>query len=247
MFCGAELTEGKKMEVATTQEIETVAETQTFEASEAEVPVEETDIRKLVDQLASLHGWRLKLIDMLFSRETRPDIFTDLYEEYSQRLTAINSKRLGELKSTQEKVDNVTVKLEQLKIRHEVGEIPDKQYITSKLELDRELSRLRPKVNLLQNPFRVRLADLPSFEASMVDKVERVQRDAQSLGLDKQINSRVVKDLNETLEVVRILLEEHKKIKKQMDKLEVKYKIGELKEEEYTSQKQRLERELELD
>lgn len=220
--------------------------TATMEAAKPEVPTEDTDIRKLVDQLASFHSWRLKLLDMLFNRETRPDVFVDLYAEYSRRLDTLNSKRLEELKATQEKVDNMTVKLEQLKIRHEVGEIPDKGYITSKLELDRELSRLRPRVNILQNPFRVRLGDLPSFEASIVEKVEKVQRDSQTLGLDKQTNNRLVKDLDETLEVIRILLEEHKKIKKQMDKLEVKYKIGELKEEEYSSQKQRVERELEL-
>jgi len=67
------------------------------------------------------------------------------------------------------------------------------------------------------------------------------------LGIDKQTTSKVAKDLSEQLDSIKRLLEEQKKIQKQIEKLEVKFKIGELREEDYTAQKQRLEKELNLE
>jgi len=42
------------------------------------------------------------------------------------------------------------------------------------------------------------------------------------------------------------LLELHKKLKKELDKLELRYKIGELTEEEYQAAKQKIERQMQL-
>lgn len=212
---------------------------------EAQVPTEEIEARKLVEQLSSLHSWRDKLTDMLLRGAIKPDVFVPIYDEYSHKIDSLNSKRLEGLQVSKQKQGNINAKIGQLKTKRELCEISDRQYIVSKLELGKELSRLRPRINLLQNSFGVRLADVPGLEVWIQNKIEVVQRDWQKLGLDKQVGDRVVEDLNESLEAARILLEEHKKIKKQIDKLEVRYKVGELKEEEYMSQKERLRKEWE--
>ncbi|MEM2083803.1 MAG: hypothetical protein QXV10_04750 [Nitrososphaerota archaeon] len=258
MFCGAELP--KKIE-ETPKKVEEKIEIEKplieEEAKEEEtptmlpplipteaVPLEEVDVQKLIDQLASIHNWRLKLVDIFLNNEARADIFLELFNEYQTKLEKLEEKRIKELKNVEEELKNLTMKLDELKIRHEVGEIRDKDYITMKLELDREISRLKPKKSILQNPFKVKLADIPQFEATLVEKIEKFQKDAPALGLEKQKMNKILKELSETLENVRSLMEEYRKIKRQMEKIEIKYKIGEIKEEEYKSQKQKFEREL---
>ncbi len=264
MFCGAELPKKIEEEVEKSFiEKEEEAKEEKIEKEEKEefpkeeiatappplipteiAPPEEIDIQKLIDQLSLIHSWRLKLIDLFLNKESRPDIFLELFEEYQTKLEKLEEKRIKELKNVEEELKSLTMKLDELKIRHEVGEIKDRDYITIKLELDRELSRLKPKRSILQNPFKIRLADIPQFEASFVEKIEKFQKDAPSLGLEKQKINKILKELNETLENVRSLMEEYKKIKRQMEKIEIKYKIGEIKEEEFKSQKQKFEREL---
>ncbi|MEM3406877.1 MAG: hypothetical protein QXY18_02760 [Nitrososphaerota archaeon] len=258
MFCGAELPKKieetpKKVEEKT--EIEKPLIEEEVKEEEAPtmlpplipteaIPLEEVDVQKLIDQLASIHNWRLKLVDIFLNNEARADIFLELFNEYQTKLEKLEEKRIKELKNVEEELKNLTMKLDELKIRHEVGEIRDKDYITMKLELDREISRLKPKKNILQNPFKVKLADIPQFEATLVEKIEKFQKDAPALGLEKQKMNKILKELSETLENVRSLMEEYRKIKRQMEKIEIKYKIGEIKEEEYKSQKQKFEREL---
>jgi len=252
MFCGGELpkeeVEAAPPEVApAVPEAKEAAPASVVPEVAAEKPFEEADIQRLIDQLAFLNTWRFKLVDMVLTHETRADVFTELYLEYLGRKENLEQKRLEELGKTSDKVKELSMQLEQLKIRHEVGEIPDKQYITSKLETDRMLSKQKPRLMLLQNPFKIKPADLSEFQSSIVDKIEKFEKEAPSLGVDKQTTSKVVKDLSEQLDSIKRLLEEQKKIQKQIEKLEVKFKIGELREEDYTAQKQRLEKELSLE
>lgn len=256
MFCGAELPKKIEEEVEKTS-IEKEEEAKEEEIEKEEItkapppliptevaPPEEIDIQKLIDQLALIHNWRLKLIDLFLNKESRPDIFLELFDEYQTKLEKLEERRIKELKNVEEELKNLTMKLDELKIRHEVGEIKDRDYITIKLELDREVSRLKPRRSILQNPFKMKLADIPQFEASFLEKIEKFQKDAPALGLEKQKINKILKELNETLENVRSLMEEYRKIKRQMEKIEIKYKIGEIKEEEFKSQKQKFEREL---
>ena len=256
MFCGGELPKEEvtkeEEEVAAPEAELTVAEEKEAAAAPtaevpAEKPVEEADIQRLIDQLALLNSWRFRLADMVLTRETRADVFTELYLEYLGRKENLEQRRMEELARTSDRVKELSMQLEQLKIRHEVGEVPDKQYITSKLEIDKELSKLKPRLMLLQNPFKIKPADLSEFQSSIVDKIEKFEKEAPSLGVDKQTTSKVVKDLSEQLDSIKKLLEEQKKVKKQIEKLDVKFKIGELREEDYKAQKQRLERELNLE
>lgn len=252
MFCGGELPKEEVEEAApeaapTIPEAKEAAAAPTAPEVPVEKPVEEANIQRLIDQLALLNSWRFKLVGMVLTHETRADVFTELYLEYLGRKENLEQKRLEELAKTSDRVKELSMQLEQLKIRHEVGEVPDKQYITSKLEIDKELSKRKPRLMLLQNPFKIKPADLSEFESSIVDKIEKLDKDAPSLGIDKQTTSKVVKDLNEQLDSIKKLLEEQKKIKKQIEKLDVKFKIGELREEDYKAQKQRLERELSLE
>jgi len=158
----------------------------------------------------------------------------------------VNEKRVQMLKEIEEKINELTVKLENLKIRHEVGEVPDRQYITEKLNIDRELSRLKPKMNILHNAFNVKIAEVPKFEAKIRELKEEVSEKGPSLGLKNEEIEMIISDLEEILENIQSLIEVHKRLTKELEKVELRYKVGELTSEEYETMKQKIQRQMEM-
>jgi len=241
IYCGYTLEQPEKQVAVPT--VPAPAGTAQLETLPAEEGVEE---RKLADQIASVYSWWIKLMDLVINKESPPDVFAEIYNEYHTRIAALNDKRLSEVKKTEERIDELSARLEQMRVRHEIGEIPDRQYITQKLEIDREIGRLRPKLAVLQNPFNMRLSELPDFQAGLMDRLERFKKDGADLGVEQETREIIIRDLEYALETLDVLLQQHRKLKRELDKLEIRYKIGELKQDEYLSRKQKLEREMEF-
>ena len=216
-------------------------------APEMRIPPQEvSEERKIVEQLANVYNWRNKLLELFLSGEASPEVFIEVYKEYRSRIQAVNSKRLEMIKNLEEKISELTTRLEQLKIRHEVGEIPDRQYITEKLSIDRELSRLKPRLNILHNAFDVKLSDLPDYEAKLREFRDKISSEGTSMGLSREDVDMVVSDMNEMLDSLKDLLELHRKLKRELEKVELRYRVGELTDEEYQALKQKIERQMEI-
>ena len=252
-YCGkplnlpdVESSEGGEEESKKTEEkivIEKVSE----EVLERKPPVQEiSEERKIVEQLANVYNWRNRLLELFLNSEASAEVFIDIYKEYRNRIKAVNSKRLEMIKSLEDRISELNSKLEQLKIRHEIGEVPDKQYITEKLSIDRELSKIKPRLNILHNAFDVKLVDLPEYEAKIREFRDRISSEGTSKGLSDEDVNMIVSDLDETLESLKDLLELHKKLKRELEKIELRYKVGELTEEEYLAAKQKIERQMEI-
>jgi len=208
-----------------------------------DVAVEE---KRLVDQLSSVYSWYFRLIDLFLEREADLEVFKELFNEYRTRLKNLNERREAEINKIEEKINNLNAQLDKLRVKHEIGEIPDRQYITQKLEMDREIGRLRPKLMFLRNPFNIRLGDLPAFKSQVEERLNRVKNNGRELGLTDDIINQIEEDNTAVLKVIEVLMEQHHKIRKELNKLELRYKIGELKQSEYLSLKQKLERQLEM-
>ena len=208
-----------------------------------DVAVEE---KRLVDQLSSVYSWYFRLIDLFLEREADLEVFKELFNEYRTRLKNLNERREAEINKIEEKINNLNAQLEKLRVKHEIGEIPDRQYITQKLEMDREIGRLRPKLMFLRNPFNIRLGDLPAFKSQVEERLNRVKNNGRDLGLTDDIIRQIEEDNTAVLKVIEVLMEQHHKVRKELNKLELRYKIGELKQSEYLSLKQKLERQLEM-
>ena len=202
--------------------------------------------RKIVEQLANVYNWRNSLLELFLNGEASAEVFVDIYKEYRNRIKAVNSKRLEMIRSLEDRISELNSKLEQLKIRHEIGEIPDKQYITEKLSIDRELSKIKPRLNILHNAFNVKLADLPEYEARIREFRDRISSEGVSRGLSEEDVNMIVSDLDETLESLKDLLELHRKLKRELEKIELRYRVGELTEEEYLAAKQKIQRQMEI-
>jgi len=246
-FCGKPLNLEEVEEVKEETEPQQESQAGKSEESFERYPLQEvSEERKIVEQLANFFNWRHKLIELFLNGEATPDVFVEIYKEYRSRIQAINAKRMELIKSLEQRMNELNTRLEQLKIRHEVGEISDRQYITDKLAIDRELSKIKPKLNMLHNAFDVKLADIPSYEEKLRKFRDEISERGKSLGLSEEDVEMIVGDLEETLDSLKDLLELHKKLKKELDKLELRYRIGELTEEEYQAAKQKIERQMQL-
>ena len=208
-----------------------------------EAPVEE---KRLVDQLANMYTWWFRLVDLFLNREADADIFTELHKEYKSRMDALNQKREDEIRRVEERINELNRNLEKLKVEHEIGKVPDRVYITQKLEIDREMSRLRPKLGVLQNPFGLKLGDLPNFKSQLEERLNKIRSGLAEFGLPRDVGDELVSEMERALKMLEVLMSHHRKISRELEKLEIRYKIGELKQSEYLSQKQKLERQLEL-
>jgi len=242
---------GKPLNAEESKPDEAASETKSQEREEVEAelkvpPHEVSEERKIVEQLANVYNWRNKLLEIFLEGEASPEVFIDVYKEYRSRAQAVNAKRLEMIRTIEEKIAELTTRLEQLKIRHEVGEVPDRQYITEKLSIDRELSRLRPRLNILHNAFDVKLAELPDYEAKIREFRDKIASEGTSRGLSQEDVELIVSDMNEVLDSLKDLLELHKKLRRELEKVELRYKVGELTEDEYRAMKQKIERQMEI-
>ncbi|MEM1976587.1 MAG: hypothetical protein QW624_01430 [Nitrososphaerota archaeon] len=246
-FCGRPLME-EKPEEEIVSEIESHVEKVKQEISEEveKKPHEISEERKIVEQLANYLNWRHRLIDLFLNGEASAEIFIDLYREYQGKIKSINSRRLELISSLEQKLHELTTRLEQLKVRHEIGEISDKQYITEKLAIDREISKIRPRIDVLRNFLDTKLSEIPAYEERIKSLKERILEKGASLGLSDEDVGMITSDLDETLDALKDLLKQYEKLKKELDKIELRYKIGELSDEEYQAAKQKIERQMQL-
>ncbi len=228
------------------QQAQQAQPTPVVQAQEPAVAEEVAEERKLVEQLSKLHTWSLKLVDIFTEGEVPLNVFTDLYDEYRSRITTLDQKRMEMVSRISERIQELTQRAESLKIRHEVNEISDRDYIRQKIEIDKELSRLRPKLSILENPLEIRLADIPAFTEGLSKRIENLRAKGDAIGLSQKRVEEIIKDMQALLDACQGLVQQHAKIQHEIKKLETRYKIGELKQDEYLAQRQRLERQLEL-
>ena len=242
-FCGKPLDSDEASMNESSEEAQ--RENQSREEVEKQIP-EISEERKLVEQLSNYLNWRHKLIEVFLNGEASSEVFLEVYKEYRAKIQSINSRRTEMINSLQQRLNELTTRLEQLKVRHEIGEVSDKQYITEKLSIDREVSKIKPKLNILHNFFDVKLADIPSYEERLKNLKDQVAEKGKSMGLSEEDVNMILEDLDQTLGSLKDLLELHKKLKKELDKIELRYRIGELTEEEYQAAKQKVERQMQL-
>jgi len=123
-FCGKPLNLEEVEEVSQdSQSSEEPQAERPDEAVERYSPQEISEERKIVEQLANFYNWRHKLIELFLNGEASPDVFMEVYKEYRSRIQSVNAKRMELMNSLEQRMNELNTRLEQLKIRHEVGEI----------------------------------------------------------------------------------------------------------------------------
>jgi len=142
--------------------------------------------RRVVEQLSKLYNWQIKLINLFLEGESTPEIFVEIYSDYESRIKALNEKRLEMIGRYEARMKELTQRLETLKLRHEVSEISQREYIRQKIEIDNELSKLKPKLAVLQNPIEIKIGEIPKFREEILRLIESVKTKGPQLNLPQE-------------------------------------------------------------
>jgi hypothetical protein len=237
----------KPLEVGPQQAVETAMlpepESEAVEVREtAPMVVAEKD---LMEQLSSLYTWFFRLVDLFLEGEADPEAFSELVGEYGARIKEVGGRLDAKVLEAEERVASLNAELNSLRVRREAGEITDKQYVLRKIEIEKGFEELGRRLTYLRNPFGIRLASLPSFKAQVEERLRRVEEEGGRLGLSEEAIGQVREVSNRVLDAISFLEEQHRRVMREISKLEIRRKTGEISQSEYQSLKQRLERRLE--
>jgi ribosomal protein L32 len=237
----------KPLEAGPQQAVETAMlpepESEAVEVREtAPMVVAEKD---LMEQLSSLYTWFFRLVDLFLEGEADPEAFSELVGEYGARIKEVGGRFDAKVLEAEERVASLNAELNSLRVRREAGEITDKQYVLRKIEIEKGFEELGRRLTYLRNPFGIRLASLPSFKAQVEERLRRVEEEGGRLGLSEEAIGQVREVSNRVLDAISFLEEQHRRVMREISKLEIRRKTGEISQSEYQSLKQRLERRLE--
>jgi ribosomal protein L32 len=201
--------------------------------------------KDLMEQLFSLYTWFFRLVDLFLEGEADPEAFSELVGEYSARIKEVGGRLDAKVLEAEERIASLNAELNSLRVRREAGELTDKQYVLCKIEIEKGLEELGRRLTYLRNPFGIRLASLPSFKAQVEERLRRVEEEGGRLGLSEEAIGQVREVSNRVLDAISFLEEQHRRVMREISKLEIRRKTGEITQSEYQSLKQRLERRLE--
>jgi len=208
-------------------------------------PAVVTAEKDLMEQLSSLYTWFFRLVDLFLEGEADPEAFSELVGEYSARVKDVGGRLDAKVLEAEERIASLNAELNSLRVRREAGEVTDKQYVLRKIEIEKGLEELGRRLTYLRNPFGIRLASLPSFKAQVDERLRKVEEEGGRLGLNEEAIAQVREVSNRLLTAISFLEEQHRRVMRELGKLEIRRKTGEISQSEYQSLKQRLEKRLE--
>lgn len=109
--------------------------------------------------LANYIIWRSKLIWLLDEGRVSEEVFKRIYSDYTSKINEIITKR-GKLTGIVEKSEVLSKlkeaknRLDELRIRHELGEIPDREYLSEYTNVKAELSALESEATKIEFQYR---------------------------------------------------------------------------------------------
>jgi hypothetical protein len=222
------------------------------------------EITGLSKELAKLQLWKVKLCSMLVKGEVQEKVFANIYEDYAkkterleERRTEIVAKYRNQYDEKRRAVEEVRLKLEELRVRVTLGELSESDRLirTPGIKgnfdsLEEEASKLENIVGKLENLY----TEASSREIFEHEQTAKKFLDSLSdLISAGKIGEEFGKKLREDLENVLGQLsgmyrgedEDEKSLRTELELLDVRYKVGEITLSELESLRKEITEKLE--
>jgi uncharacterized membrane protein len=218
----------------------------------------DSDTVQLLGELRKYQKWKLRLCGLLADERVSGEVFRKIYGEYAEEIKRFNDVRdekvfalRGEFEEKNSQLMEYMRQHEELRVRTEVGQIPETELLIRTLELSDkigsltlETSRLEARLSKLENV----MGDMYPKETYELEK--RARRSIESLEdlvargeIDDELGGVVREDLESTLHLFDSIhsekRDEDRELRDELETLEVRYKVGEITPSEYESLKQR--------
>lgn len=222
------------------------------------------EVAELMEEFKKNYTWKVKLCGILCDDGVSEDVFTNLFEEYVNKinqLSQVRNERIDyyrrDFEEKNKELDEAERRLEELKVRKAIGQISSQDLEAQVPELEEKIKRLTSETSRLDAQL-ARLNDLMrGTPPKAVFDLEKTARQCiESLDpiiTNGKISSKLGNDLRKDLEAVLnvfdgIIGDKKKREKEFRDELstqEARYKVGEINISEFEAHKRRINAELE--
>jgi len=197
------------------------------------------------------------------TEEVSEKVFLKLYNEYGGKLSSLLSARtskVDELKSKlnerNKRLNEVTLSLEEIEVRHKIGEIDVNTFNQKAEKLKREEQRLRNSVEVLKMNLNClskimsnrKPREIRDLELKMRECCTALQKLVKEGKISGDTLNKVKPDIDETIVFLGSLImdrkEREKELREQLEVLQTRYKVSEVSIEEYEKRKRELQEEI---
>jgi chromosome segregation ATPase len=218
------------------------------------------EIAHLMAGITALYERKAVLLDLLQSGKVSERVFLKLYNEYDAKLKDFLNARVGRIKELRSELDEkskrlseVAVKLEELEVRHKVGEVDTNFYSQEAEKLRAEERKLVDSVKTLRiNIERLekmlaekKSGEIRDLETNMKSHQSTIEKLVEEGKISSETFAAIKPNMDETLRLFDSLIKERKdkekELREQLETLQTRYKLSELSIEEYERKKRELQ------
>ncbi len=221
------------------------------------------EIASLMTAVETLYERKISLLDLLRSGQVAERVFLKLFSEYDTKLSNFLKAReikVGELRDKlderNKRLTEISSKLEELEVRHKVGEVDSNLYSQQSDGLraeERDLAEssktLKTNISNLENLLS---GKKPGQIRDYENKLQTCLSDLEKLVDEGKVSAETLKavkpNVEETLAFFGSLIKENKEkdrtLREQLETLQTRYKLSELSIEEYERKKHELQTEI---
>ena len=222
-----------------------------------------SDILKLMSDITKYHERKISLLDMFSSGGVSERVFKKLYDEYANKveeLLGLHSRKLDELKTEYEgkgkRLDDIKMTIEELEVRHKIGEVGSQKFNerinmlrTEETRLQNALKELKMNIDHLGRMFAQKspreILDLDAKTRSFSDALGKLVEEGK---ISNEALDKIRPDIEKTLGFFDSLIGQRKKrertLREQLETLQARYRVSEISIEEYETKKRELQEEI---
>ncbi|MDH5441317.1 MAG: hypothetical protein OEZ48_15435 [Candidatus Bathyarchaeota archaeon] len=223
----------------------------------------DSEILKLMSDITRYHERRISVLDMFSSGEVSGRVFKKLYDEYANKVKELldfHARKLDELKTEYEgkgkRLDDIKMGIEELEVRHKIGEVDDQKFNerinmlrTEETRLQNALKQLKMNIDHLGRIFAGKspreILDLDAKTRSFSDALGKLVEEGK---ISNEALDMIKPDIEKTLGFFDSLIGERKEkertLREQLETLQARYRVSEISIEEYETKKRELQQEI---
>jgi hypothetical protein len=219
------------------------------------------DIQSLMGELRNYFVWRTRLLNMLSEGKVSQTVFGKLFNEYQCKIEELSQARQEktnhfdeEFSSTSKEMNKKELELEELEVRHAVGQMDDvnlqekSPVVQDKIDSfkeqhERACIQLGRLDNLLQGMNLSEILELEDMTKHCQDHLPEL---AQKGRIAKDMEESILKALDDATKVFDPLLRdkknEQRNLEDELSALETRHKVGEVSDSDFETSKAQLQR-----
>ncbi|MGD2200825.1 MAG: hypothetical protein PVJ38_04220 [Candidatus Bathyarchaeota archaeon] len=220
------------------------------------------EIIHLTKEILKYHIYTVKLCEILSEKGMPLKAFTNILEDYRGKIRELRASREDKRKEYKEQyeekkaeLEDAEVKIDEMRVRVAIGEIAESDLILKTPGIRENVKSLKKDISLLEKKLKPPNAeqlglsprDIYRHEGKTQELIGSIKDLVVSGIINEELGDRLNSHLRETLRRFSTLVndQEEIEIRKELEVLEARFKVGEISETELVEMKRDIETKLE--